>query len=1178
MDVLGELGKCPQELFDVIKKTEQEKFRPENKEGESVGDEGLLRRNPKNDKFEMLSLGFLERLELCKNLGIFTYIGNYYSKCYDKKLIDGEKETRYLVKKAYAMGQLTGEEGLLQKAIKNKEGVFGRVSEEEPNPFKPYLTKVHPKYIINENKIGLSKIDFKETNRNQYLLPQIDENGRLKNPVPDVWLPRQELPAMVFYAYLLDKKGSENHNPDAFLKILFEHSFTPKKTKDNSPDKTVQLLMKKIEVYIKESEQLLDKCVENKKEIAFGKKQYRSPIKTGQMASWLASDMMKMQPSKNNGRDKITSANYRALQRSLAISDVEKWKSVLESAKLIGQHSNIKHPFLEKDGKRIFDDCKNITLFYKNYLKARKEYFEQWKNKATAELEKEEANRDEFFRRIFKKYNQKPTPPTNGKFLPRGIFTAAIKNYFVENGCEKMKAIVNAERVNVAYMIQKYFEEVEKDALPEVYTKNRHYDFFDLLKAENKDENKNVDVAKIRKQLENLEKRGKQNTHRYKQFQKQLHSNKFSVADLKSNKPKAPTENELAYFEKLIKQRPTRRITDTLKKHPVKKWNAYKKATKNEDKIRLRGVQDRLLFMMSKKLMPEDMVNNENYKLKNITNIFKIKTKFSFKVEKQDGAGEGRDNSSTNTLFIKSVVNASFFQGGKDNAIMEIATPSLVVNVSFFKGGKDNLMEKDNFYTVVVNALFFREVEKPNGNKLVLEVEQHVGQDTVRCIAMDSADGLSRGMEVIALGAPIKVPVGDDIYGRLFNVNGDPIDGLSALEKKGKKGLPIHRAAPKFEDLSVSTEVLFTGIKVIDLIEPYAKGGKVGLFGGAGVGKTVLIQELINNIAKGHGGLSVFAGVGERTREGNDLMREMIEAGIIKYGADFENSMKQGGWDLSKIDPEKMKESKVTFVFGQMNEPPGARARVALSGLTIAEYFRDGSGKDKGKDVLFFVDNIFRFTQAGSEVSALLGRMPSAVGYQPTLATEMGAMQERITSTKKGSITSVQAVYVPADDLTDPAPATTFAHLDATTVLSRKIAELGIYPAVDPLDSTSRILNPEILGEAHYNCAQRVKNLLQRYKELQDIIAILGMEELSEDDKLVVHRARRVQRFLSQPFHVAEQFTGINGVLVDIEDTIKGFNMIMDGELDKYPESAFNLKGTIDDVIEAGEKILKGSV
>ena len=346
------------------------------------------------------------------------------------------------------------------------------------------------------------------------------------------------------------------------------------------------------------------------------------------------------------------------------------------------------------------------------------------------------------------------------------------------------------------------------------------------------------------------------------------------------------------------------------------------------------------------------------------------------------------------------------------------------------------------------------------------------------------------------------------------------------------------------------------------------------MFGGAGVGKTVLIQELINNIAKGHGGLSVFAGVGERTREGNDLLREMLESGIIKYGEAFLHSMEEGGWDLSKVDLNEMKESKATFVFGQMNEPPGARARVALSGLTMAEYYRDGDGEGQGKDILFFVDNIFRFTQAGSEVSALLGRMPSAVGYQPTLATEMGAMQERITSTKRGSITSVQAVYVPADDLTDPAPANTFAHLDATTVLSRKISELGIYPAVDPLDSTSRILTPTILGEEHYNCASRVKITLQRYKELQDIIAILGMDELSEEDKMIVHRARRVQRFLSQPFHVAEQFTGIPGCLVDIQETIKGFNMILDGEMDKYPEAAFNLKGSIEDVKIAGEKML----
>jgi F-type H+-transporting ATPase subunit beta len=474
--------------------------------------------------------------------------------------------------------------------------------------------------------------------------------------------------------------------------------------------------------------------------------------------------------------------------------------------------------------------------------------------------------------------------------------------------------------------------------------------------------------------------------------------------------------------------------------------------------------------------------------------------------------------------------------------------------------------------TVLPNIYDALEVRKADGTRVVLEVQSHVGENAIRAISMDSTDGFTRGMEVIATGVPIKVPTGDKIKGRLFNVVGEAIDGINVVDNSD--GLPIHREAPKFDQLSTATEILFTGIKVIDLIEPYAKGGKIGLFGGAGVGKTVLIQELINNIAKGHGGLSVFAGVGERTREGNDLLREMLESGIIKYGEDFMHSMEAGGWDLTKIDLEEMKESKATFVFGQMNEPPGARARVALSGLTIAEYFRDGDGEGQGKDILFFVDNIFRFTQAGSEVSALLGRMPSAVGYQPTLATEMGAMQERITSTKNGSITSVQAVYVPADDLTDPAPANTFAHLDATTVLSRKIAELGIYPAVDPLDSTSRILTAEIVGDEHYNCAERVKITLQRYKELQDIIAILGLDELSEEDKLIVHRARRVQRFLSQPFHVAEQFTGIPGVLVDIQDTIKAFNDILDGKFDQYPEAAFNLKGGIEDVIAAGEKML----
>ena len=485
-----------------------------------------------------------------------------------------------------------------------------------------------------------------------------------------------------------------------------------------------------------------------------------------------------------------------------------------------------------------------------------------------------------------------------------------------------------------------------------------------------------------------------------------------------------------------------------------------------------------------------------------------------------------------------------------------------VVDVAFEKG-----VELPKIYDAL-------EVFKSDGTRVVLEVQAHVGENSVRAISMDSTDGFTRGMEVISTGTSIQMPTGEGIKGRLFNVVGEAIDGIKGGELDSKNGLPIHRDAPKFEELSTATEILFTGIKVIDLIEPYAKGGKIGLFGGAGVGKTVLIQELINNIAKGHGGLSVFAGVGERTREGNDLLREMLESGIIKYGDDFIHSMEEGGWDLNKIDLEEMKESKATFVFGQMNEPPGARARVALSGLTIAEYFRDGDGEGQGKDILFFVDNIFRFTQAGSEVSALLGRMPSAVGYQPTLATEMGAMQERITSTKSGSITSVQAVYVPADDLTDPAPANTFAHLDATTVLSRKIAELGIYPAVDPLDSTSRILTPEIVGEDHYNCAQRVKSTLQRYKELQDIIAILGMDELSEEDKMIVHRARRVQRYLSQPFHVAEQFTGLPGVLVDIQETITAFNDILDGKYDKYPEAAFNLKGGIEDVIEAGEKML----
>jgi len=470
----------------------------------------------------------------------------------------------------------------------------------------------------------------------------------------------------------------------------------------------------------------------------------------------------------------------------------------------------------------------------------------------------------------------------------------------------------------------------------------------------------------------------------------------------------------------------------------------------------------------------------------------------------------------------------------------------------------------------ILNALI---VKREDGSEVVLECQRHLGEDSVRTIAMDATEGLKRGMDVVDTGDQIRMPASEEIKGRLFNVIGDTIDGIGQLSKAG--GAPIHRKPPKYEDLATSTEVLFTGIKVIDLIEPYAKGGKIGLFGGAGVGKTVLIMELINNIAKGYSGLSVFAGVGERTREGNDLLREMIESNVIKYGEAFKHAMEEGDWDLSKVDKTALAESQATLVFGQMNEPPGARARVALSGLSIAEYYRDGDPSEaKGRDILFFVDNIFRFTQAGSEVSALLGRMPSAVGYQPTLATEMGLMQERITSTKRGSITSVQAVYVPADDLTDPAPATTFAHLDATTVLNRKISELGIYPAVDPLDSTSRILDPKIIGDRHYGVAQKVKMILQRYKELQDIIAILGMDELSEEDKLTVHRARRVQRFLSQPFHVAEQFTGLKGVFVPIEETLRGFEMIMDGKVDQYPEAAFNLVGTIDDAIAKGEKLL----
>lgn len=465
-------------------------------------------------------------------------------------------------------------------------------------------------------------------------------------------------------------------------------------------------------------------------------------------------------------------------------------------------------------------------------------------------------------------------------------------------------------------------------------------------------------------------------------------------------------------------------------------------------------------------------------------------------------------------------------------------------------------------------------VAMPEDRVLILEVQQHIGDYTVRTVAMDRTSGLFRGMKVVATGQPITMPVGSQIKGRMMNVVGEAIDGLGELEREG--AYPIHREAPKFEELSTVQEVLYTGIKVIDLLEPYCKGGKIGLFGGAGVGKTVLIMELINNIAKGHDGYSVFAGVGERTREGNDLLREMIESNVIRYGEEFKKGMEEGKWDISRIDYNEVANSQATLVYGQMNEPPGARASVALSGLTIAEAFRDAGMKEgKRNDILFFIDNIFRFTQAGSEVSALLGRMPGSVGYQPTLASEMGAMQERIASTVHGSITSVQAVYVPADDLTDPAPATTFTHLDATTVLSRKIAELGIYPAVDPLDSTSRILDANIVGKEHYDTAQRVKQILQRNKELQDIISILGMEELSDEDRTTVNRARRVQRFLSQPFTVAEQFTGLEGVMVPIDDTIKGFKMILDGEVDYLPEQAFLNVGTIEEAIEKGKKMLE---
>ena len=486
-----------------------------------------------------------------------------------------------------------------------------------------------------------------------------------------------------------------------------------------------------------------------------------------------------------------------------------------------------------------------------------------------------------------------------------------------------------------------------------------------------------------------------------------------------------------------------------------------------------------------------------------------------------------------------------------------------VVDVIFENGGED--------LPPIYEAL---RIERDNGEKLIIEVEQHIGEDTVRCVAMDTTDGLRRGMKAWDLGRTLTMPVGKQIKGRLLNVTGDAIDKLGKLDYTDT--LSIHREPPRFEDLTTTQELLLTGIKVIDLLAPYSKGGKIGLFGGAGVGKTVLIMELINNIAKGHNGYSVFAGVGERTREGNDLLREMIESGVVKYGERFQEEMNEGKWDVKSVDMEQVSQSQATLVFGQMNEPPGARLRVALSGLTVAESFRDSN--EGGKEILFFIDNIFRFTQAGSEVSALLGRMPSAVGYQPTLASEMGKLQERIASTKYGSITSVQAIYVPADDLTDPAPATTFNFLDATTVLSRKITELGIYPAVDPLESSSRVLDPNIVGEEHYNTAQQVIELLQHYQELQDIIAILGVDELSDSDKLVVNRARRAQRYLSQPFHVAEQFTGLQGVMVPLEETIRGFKMILSGEMDEYPEQAFMNAGTIEDVIEKGKKMMKEAV
>jgi len=497
----------------------------------------------------------------------------------------------------------------------------------------------------------------------------------------------------------------------------------------------------------------------------------------------------------------------------------------------------------------------------------------------------------------------------------------------------------------------------------------------------------------------------------------------------------------------------------------------------------------------------------------------------------------------------------------KEGRVVQIIGP--VVDVEFEPG----------HLPLLKNALHLKEEITTSAGKqtldLIMEVAQHLGENTVRTVSMKPTEGLVRGMPVTDTGEPISVPVGREVLGRILNVIGEPVDNIGPL--KAKERYPIHRPAPTFEEQSTTTEMFETGIKVIDLLEPYAKGGKTGLFGGAGVGKTVLIMELINNVAMGHGGFSVFAGVGERTREGNDLLLEMVESKVIDFGEKFyKNWEETGEFDVSKVDMEALPNSKVALIYGQMTEPPGARLRVGLTGLTVAEYFRDA----EGQDVLLFIDNIFRFTQAGSEVSALLGRMPSAVGYQPTLSTEMGELQERITSTKRGSVTSVQAIYVPADDLTDPAPATAFAHLDATTVLSRQISELGIYPAVDPLDSTSRLLDPRILGQEHYNVARGVQLVLQKYKELQDIIAILGMEELSEEDKLVVARARKIQRFLSQPFHVAEQFTGTPGRYVSLKDSIAGFKSIVEGEHDDIPEQAFYMVGTIEEVLESARSMM----